>query len=303
MTVNSGDVVFGGMHPESKTLLERAEGMSRKQAMKEVVGPAITDLLRPVYALTFIPDETAAIPAATNFGESVQIAETADQILIKRMEVQSGLRKREFTVLDDLVKARRDLFHRGTGPSVLTEGIRSGIIIPFNVAVHVFRLENRLPYGTLNWRRFDHSAIGAVLERESIGEILRDHLTKGPTTFVGSGSMEAKAAFASTFFDFPDLIGNGYLPIEAAYEMEQGRVTGLSAAYYQAAAIKRRQIQARFRQRTLENPHQIGISDGCPVRHEFENERSVTETSIITDSRMFLAAVLAISQAKTQSAV
>jgi hypothetical protein len=285
---------------ETYSLVEQADGLARAEAMKRVIGPALTDMLQLTYTEPLTAEERQKISDIWRYPNAEGLARfsgCAKQILDARFAGQHATPQSEmFQRLSKLIGARPDLLFFDWPEQVVHEGLNSGVVAPMMVAQHIYRLEEEQDYPSKGV--FNPDALAAIMTRPSFDQILL-RLTKGPNGFLGQQSTQSKHFFSEKFFDFYRVEADGSvnederMRVTDAYAMESGRVVGLSPAYAISAHDRRERQREHYS--GLRSKHDFVNSSGCPVRHGFEIETSTAQEPLIVTAKNFLINALQIA--------
>jgi len=283
-------------------MIAGAEVLTRKEAMKEVVGPTLTTLLSPIYVGEFTDREQAIIPTIGDTRDLQYFSSAAAVILARRcMELSpSGEHLDQINKLHETI----GLFHRRTTEDTIDEGRLTGVMVPLGVASHIAILEDspdsRKDFDPYTFNRsivfsLDVQALMAIMNRPSFDDIILT-LAKGHNGTLGART--TNISFKDPyFFDFQQEKGSR-LPLPEAYELDKGKVTGLSSQFRLAAAATRR---TRVELLTEAGDSAADVKDmlaGCPVRHAFADETGILRDPLIVTSNGFLIGALQVAQAK-----
>jgi hypothetical protein len=311
--------------PEHSVLLvDQAKGLTRAVAMKNVVGPALTEFFQPVYEPFFSAEELERIPADSAFPDLSDLVWGVQGAARKRLAVQIDSDSPSYIEFEMLRHAREDIFFNFGGifrgadfKYNLEDSVNSGIMIPMVAAVDILRLESGdqpdSPSNVLNGP-FKAQSIIDIMRRDSFALIL-SRLAKGPNNFITSYLSDPKQAFslwqspkpndskkADVFFGFRKGYGEydkrKRLTIWDAYRMQDGEVVDLSYDYFQSAEAQRQQINKRGAMVFSRGPHRGEDSSGCPVRHKVDGYSE----SLITANKNFIIAALEVAERKTAQA-
>jgi hypothetical protein len=183
---------------------------------------------------------------------------------------------------------------------MIRDGVLSGLVIPFTVAVSILRVEDEtLPTSDEKFAQepFDYEAIVEILNRDNFDDMAQ-HLTKGPFGFLGGSSSVPKIG-ANTFFKFKDRTGRP-LSVWSTYKLHAGEVVGFSSAYHLAALDRRAELKKEY-EATGESKgsHARIDSSGCLMRHKFTDDVGEVQESIVNTEKEFLLFALALSSAQT----
>lgn len=273
---------------ESRDVATEAADLERSSVMRRLAGPLITNAMQTVFRPEFSQEESTAIRSVYGIGViQDDFAPSLIRLLKARIsavvEERPGQGKKSSTdQLHELYRARPDLFFNFGIKGVLEEGMESSVIVPLTIASQIYRLESRDD----NTFDFDGDAVLEIMSRPDFDKILQ-HLTQGPNGFLEGKATEPDLR-SENFFELfsdppttdPGMQGREHLSIEAAYIVEDGRVTGLSGLYHLAALRRIRYIKQRAAENLEEDKDDTGAiskagyqgalsSSGCPVRHRF----------------------------------
>lgn len=261
------------------TLVEQAGSLPRALVMRDIMGPALTRLLAPVYDEQISEEEKLQLDEKmlnSNFTKCLE------EILCDRIEKVSEDSPSERQQIDELCSERPDLvFYHNEPRYVLKEGVSTGVIIPLIIATHIHGLEDQTTGDDISVLEAPDQSQAAldIMERSSFDRILIS-LTKGPNGFLGGPPFHGKVWWRG-FFDFQGL------DMAEAYSMENGRVQGLSYKYHQAAARERAIMNhGRSQQEARDN------SSGCPFRHRYPDATGAQGESLIMSGKRFLMAAI-----------
>jgi len=283
-------------------LVEQAQGISRGPVMKNIVGPFLDTLLRPIYTPELTPDEVERLPIVGPLHDTARrLAMMTIDILEGRLSERLNERGEEYEGLERLRATREDLFHEPDTISItLQEGISSGVIVPLTVAAHIDAIErgavtqNITQGGTDPNTPFEPITLTEIFNRDSFARILQ-HLTKGPNGFLGAASTRTSRMLKhGRFFNFTDNAAKA-LCYWDAYALQNGKVVDLNADFHLYAQFKRELLRSGFHaevKRILKNP-QDDESSGCPVRHSFKDEHGEPQEPLIVTSAKFVVATMA----------
>lgn len=286
--------------PPTADLIERAKGISRAEAMKKVVGPALAHFLHPVFDIPLSEEETAYMPELHTFGDIVSFGEEVKKVTHGRLDELKARRSIDYSLIEDLHNARPDLFYHQNAYMTLTDGIDSAIVTPLTVAGQIYQVENGMSK-LVNGRGRQPIIPGEltdILRRDNFDETLM-HLTKGPNGFLGAASSYGVGgALTYSFFNFYNPDGEP-LHIDEAFITRAGRVAGLSGKYHLAANGKRRDIKDTY-ERPPRNVirFEFGDSSGCPLRHRFKGPDGEEHDPLVIYGKEFLINALEVSSSK-----
>jgi len=275
-------------------LTQEVEGLSRDVAMKSVIGPVLTDFLRPIYTEPLSLVEADRIPVIQTNDDIKPFAQEVVRVVQHRLATRIHEDSDTHAAIDHLTKTvnHPTLFHYQQSHAMLREGVRTSVATPLLVATQIYRTEKGdMPpgkgYSLLAAQDFDYPAYVGILQRDSYRRILSS-LAKGPNGFLGGISLDPEALYHASFFNFFHPQSRRMLMYWDAFRVE-GRVTGLSDAFYIAAQAKRAQIQR------ANAGHPGTASSGCPVRHSLKDKEGVAQESLITSAAQFLIGAVAVS--------
>lgn len=291
------------------SLADKAKGLERAAVMKYVVGPCLSDLLRPIYAPDISEVEGMLLTGDCRFptsdgeprGFKLEVFSGITKgILWDRLgDARNGDGKKQYVDFLRFSDGRTDLFYYGDAAAdIIPEGLQSGIVVPLRVATQVHRLEygdrkSQRSHRLSRWALCRPDELIEIMERPCFDDILL-HLTKGPNGFLGEKAVEV-TTYNSSFFDFK--VGadpERRLSFRDAYEMADGKVVGLSGAYHVSARQMRTSVLRTHSSKSAVDPrtHQVWSHSGCPVRHSFEDESGEKQEPLIIAAKKFLVAAL-----------
>jgi hypothetical protein len=263
----------------------------RSERMRQVAGPALDCLVRPIYDAPLTAQEIEDLEPLETFGDLLDFREDTAVILENRLDNALKGQSELSAQIEALGLAER-MFHNSETFGIVSEGLETGLTVPLTVATHVYGCENDISeLAALKPAPFDYGSFTSIFTRPSFNKILH-RLTKGPNGFLGSSATRPNSPFEQDFFEFSAqqkdemsgldaCIAEPGIDYHTVYELEQGQVVDLSSAYHAAALRKRQQL------RSLK-----GDSSGCPVRHRFKDESAEIKDSIITISTRFVLRAL-----------
>lgn len=287
-------------------LVERAGGLGRAAAMREVVGPVLTSFLQPVYTAEISSAEVQALPAIAQISDVEEFSlRLYKDVLMPRFYEVIKENQDVYSALGTLDRQRRDLFTDdlsgvvGDVEDVLRDGIGTNIDAPLRLAAWIYRLEASKEDLILDRDRTRISAesLAGIMGRPGFDEILL-RLTKGPNGFlVGSQDDDPLGPIMhDQFFSF-EKPGSEPLTFKDAFELKDNDVIRLSDDYHIAALKKRKEIVEEFQENWEERQrynaeHQYAESSGCPVRHTFETETGERQEPLVITAKQFLVSAL-----------
>jgi hypothetical protein len=275
-------------------LVSQANELSRGVAMKQMVGPLLSEFMRPMYETPITPEETDRIHATDNLGHLSHLGGKVIDILHQRLDSRVHEDQEGYENINKLI-SNAGLFYYQVFNGVLTEGIRTGVATPLRVATQVYRLEWGDSPGGHNFNfiksdDLDHSYLLEILERDSFNDMLH-RLAKGPNGYLTDVDLIER----DTFFEFRDRDGHILMYWDALRLNDEGKVDGLSDKFHIAGQGRRE----RIRHNNKREPAADHTSSGCPVRYKSEDDSGEAHDSLITASTKFLTAALAISASKS----
>lgn len=265
------------------------EHSPRGEAMKRVVGPLMTQFLKPFYETPLSSEEEQKTGLKAEFqyylGDLDDTAVALERILLNRFQSEKGEALQN--LIDSLLQSRKDLFYYVDAERVVQEGFVTGIVVPLTIASHIYRIERNHLGEFASTIPLDLEYFIGIMQRPEFDEMLLK-LTKGPNGFLGSSSTT------------PSLDGKGMfefkirgLNFEDAYKIRDGKVVGLSNAYHEIANARRT---------ALRNEENLSYSSGCPVRHRFEDEDGKKQDSLIVTAKNFLIRALEVKVGQQKQA-
>ncbi len=279
-----------------RNLVGQAGNLERAEVMRDVIGPYLAGLLRPIYTAEITEAEAQKLQQwpVEDFHALEVFPDSAHVIVADRLK-EAELYDDDSPGLSELAEldaARSDLFYNHGRPKlIINEAVKSGIVVPLTIASHIYRIENKLFHAFLNSADpFDPSEFAAVMERENFDSILL-RLTKGPNGFLESRATDFELR-KNMFFGFHEDDRNR-LSVRDAYRVVDGQVTDLSDKYHLAAERKRSELFSRAR--VYDGPHGANSSSGCPVRHSFEDDADQKQEPLVLTAKDFLVAALRAS--------
>ncbi|HYF96416.1 MAG TPA: hypothetical protein VD947_00055 [Patescibacteria group bacterium] len=266
------------------SLADQAEGKSRAEIMKQVVGPAFTEFLQTVYTQPLTDDEHRRLSpredepwdGLDNLRRFNLIIENILESRVFKPPTNAFFRDAVFeNNLSYLRGQQSDIFFHQLPNGIIKEGLESGVVIPLTVASHIYRIEQ----GGLE--HIDFAKFVEIMERPEFDEILLT-LTKGPNGFLGSASTEL-LRHGLSMFDFSIPVSDSPLKTYDAYRVKEGKVVGLSDQYHLSANDRRRRLFYPFKPGQKDRS-----SSGCPVRHSFEDAGGEKQTPLIITAKQFI---------------
>lgn len=258
-------------------LVEQAVDLDRAQIMKQVVGPPMTEFLRPLYEEPLSQEELARLPNLGSVGNLRTFNLVVRNVLNRRLQQQLELTEDGGFggQLITLAEIHKGTFFYHTVDSIIGEGMETGVYTTLTVAWQIYSLENNLRRVS-DEDPIDFAKFIEVMQRPEFDKILFS-LTKGPNGFLGekATNFEVNDNLLFEFYESCRFRAERPLRIKDAYKLEDDRVVGLSDAYHLAAADKRKRVGER-------------PSSGCPVRHRFEDENGDKQESLIITAKNFL---------------
>lgn len=260
-------------------LVEQAVDLDRSKIMKQVVGPPMTEFLQPIYREPLSEEELARLPELDSIADLRTFNLVTRNILDFRMMRQLGGSAKDEgfgAQLRNLAEIRKGTFFYHTADGIIDEGIESGVYTPLTIAWQIYFIENNIrrvrDEGPIDFAQFIE-----IMQRPEFDKILSS-LTRGPNGFLGekATSFEPHNEVMFEFYESRyDYRSEKTLKVKDSYKVVEGKVVGLSDAFYLAASRKRRQVGDK-------------PSSGCPVRHSFENEAGEKQEPLIITAKNFL---------------
>jgi len=290
---------------DAEEYIRDPHSFERKDVMKQIVGPILTDFLRPLYEQEITDEEarcflnrssimypylwsfSGAAWDVMNYRVSESLAKDENIELLQSMNRASLPPIAYYDLSPGATHAMQSLFYYPKVKRVIDEGTRSGVVVPVNVAKQILNIERPDNKDKEEFRRFsieETEAVQSVLRRKETEKILIT-LTKGPNGFLGTDSTMIPERGATNFFKFG-------IEYKDAYKIQSGRVVGLSDEYHIAAEEEREQLRNAGDRGSLS-------TSGCPVRHRFEDEKDEKQEPLVITAKNF--AVRALEVAKEQS--
>jgi hypothetical protein len=259
--------------------MEKAEGLGRAAVMEEVLGPHLDAMLRPLYEAGIDP-YVSMLPSLEGEFPLRVLADFSDRlrmILMDRFQVSeiSGPAYKELLDLND--ERPELLFHKANPIENIREALGTSVGVPLTVAKWISGLE--MPRGSSERSYRTVATLTEIMERESFRAMLL-RLTKGPNEFLGKGSDSFTDNGFVNFYDLDLLVRN-------AFDMEDGRVVGLSGAYAVAADRRRKELRSRPTE-----AHHGNDSSGCPVRHGFKGSDGEPQIPLVLTGSEFAVGAL-----------
>jgi hypothetical protein len=287
--------------------VEQAEGLERGEVMRQVVGPALTEFMRPIYNPVVEPSEVIKLPRIGRVIDLPDFGDKVKDLLELRLMDHTQSKPDEFKSIKALNTARPELFFYEDTREVFDESIASGIAIPLTIATHIYNIEHgNVPNGKDDIRhlpiaatKVGYSDLTEIMSRDGFARILQ-RLTKGPNGFLGHTAADTQTLLGARFYGFMKP-RDRKLRYYDVYRLEDGKVVDLSDEFHIAAEAMRKFLRARYDED--EPLHETISSSGCPVRHRFEDrDTGELQESLVVSSSKFLVAALEARSPKEEEA-
>src|SRR4051812_22505399 len=102
--------------------------------MKQVVGPFLTEFLRPIYVEPLNDDEISSLPPVHRVRGITYFASRLGETLLTRIHSQSGHDMLGRSRIASLVSNRPDLFYFNDSTPLLREAVHTGVVTPLTVS-------------------------------------------------------------------------------------------------------------------------------------------------------------------------
>ena len=183
---------FGQVY-EKNPFLPQVENMVRAEAMKHVIGPALTSYLRPIYEQPLGKNVLAELPGIQNAQDLLGWGPNLAAELMERSWALKADYPNETEHLDELAKWGPGLFYARSLRNILAEAHRTSLFVPLIVASHIVGLESGFDFNARypdieksNLLTSENKVAGAM--SRPLFDAILIHLTKGPNGFLGSQS-------------------------------------------------------------------------------------------------------------------
>jgi hypothetical protein len=281
-------------------LYEMAQGVPRREVMRQVAGPAIAKLISPIYSEPIDDAEAAGIAPVDKVKDLTYFSDGLVGITLEHRLRQSRQNNAAlYENLDVLSSRMPQLFFNGPSiGKVLREGLASGVVVPLLLAGHILKAEHVYEDKgqAIFDNKFKHKNTIKVMQRDNFLKMLQS-LTKGPNGFLGLESTNHFYAHRNFFgFKAQDKINNPPLTTSDAFKIHRNKVVGFSDMFYLAANAKRRHIYAMCK--GSEHVFNPSDSSGCPVGRAIKGDGNETVAWSISESRDFVISALKVSAAK-----
>jgi hypothetical protein len=277
------------MMPLDPSLIEKAGNLGRAAVMKDVLGPHLDTMLRPLYEAEITQEEV--LPSLEgDFPLRVLTRFFIDLRYILQNRFHASVRSgEEYEEFLDLNANRNELIFYSADPMrSIKEALGTSIGVPLKVASWISGLEKpkeSICYPEpVGYPLLDVGGLTEIMKRESFKNIL-SRLTKGPNEFLGEGSDEFTEDGIRYFYAFK--LGERRLKAADIFDIQDNLVIGLNDTYALAAEQRRQVLRSGSPSR-----HKGNESSGCPVRHSFEDASGRPQEPLILTATMFLEGAL-----------
>lgn len=271
-----------------------SSGRSRADFQRELLGPFIDRIVRPIYQDPLSDSELGSLSTLNTFDDlqafagslalRAEIGPSSSVLNIRLGEISEN-EERDLEILRAMCS--EEPTHYKELEAILCEGVRSGVVLPLTITSHILGLESSEDFYSKRYvyrSSFDKDSAIDIMRRTEFDKIIGS-LTRGPNGFIGADSIDIDVNSPYFFFfkkndPYLGVMNSQRLRIDEAYKLEDGKVVGLSDEYHISANEKRR---AKSHERT---------SSGCPVRHKFDDSSGQNQEPLVITAKNFLLRTL-----------